>query len=71
MMKYENYLYANLFSDFILVFEEQLESKSGNSELVKIGKWRQKLMKNLHKIGLEIEEVLIKIRNYKFICFFF
>jgi hypothetical protein len=30
------------FSDFILVYEEELESKSSNSELVKISKWRQK-----------------------------
>ena len=47
------------FSDFILVYEEELESKSGNSELVKVSKWRQKFIKNLRKIGLEMEEVLL------------
>ncbi|XP_076085009.1 anoctamin-7-like isoform X2 [Mytilus galloprovincialis] len=42
--------------DFILVYEELLETKSSNSEVVKVGKWRQKFMKNLRKVGLEMEE---------------
>ena len=49
--------------DFILVYEEELESKSSNSELVKISKWRQKFIKNLRKIGLEMEEESVQTQK--------
>ncbi|KAJ8319968.1 hypothetical protein KUTeg_001555 [Tegillarca granosa] len=42
--------------DFVLVYEEEVEKKSVTSDVVKYEKWRQKFLKNIRKIGLQMEE---------------
>ncbi|CAL1545273.1 unnamed protein product, partial [Lymnaea stagnalis] len=47
--------------DFILVYEEQTETKkSASAAEERIKKWRQKFLKNLQKAGLYIEEEIVE-----------
>nr|KAG5698674.1 hypothetical protein BaRGS_022562 [Batillaria attramentaria] len=47
-------------ADFILVYEEALETKKVKTDDNKLVLWRNKFMKNLHKAGLETEEEMLE-----------
>ncbi|KAL8574872.1 hypothetical protein ACOMHN_044894 [Nucella lapillus] len=46
--------------DFILVYEEPLESKKAQSDDSKKVQWRKKFMKNIRKAGLQTEEEMLE-----------